>query len=101
MGATAFMYEGAPNWPEPDVSWDIIERHRGEHARHRATAIRAFIKCGEQCRFKHDLSRCVCSELVGETNQSRSVDVVSPDHWEMSAVRFVGYVVADWETAQL
>src|SRR5581483_11365171 len=55
-GATALMYEGAPNWPEPDRFWDIIERHRVNTLYTAPTAIRAFIKWGEQWPLKHDLS---------------------------------------------
>src|SRR5207247_1463291 len=55
-GATALMYEGAPNWPEPDRFWDIIGRHRVNILYTAPTAIRAFIKWGEQWPLKHDLS---------------------------------------------
>ncbi|HEY8203841.1 MAG TPA: AMP-binding protein, partial [Pyrinomonadaceae bacterium] len=55
-GATALMYEGAPNWPEPDRFWDIIERHQVNTLYTAPTAIRAFIKWGEQWPLKHDLS---------------------------------------------
>ena len=35
-GATTLMYEGAPNWPEPDRFWGIIEEYGGQHSLHRA-----------------------------------------------------------------
>ena len=49
------MYEGAPNYPEPDRFWNIIERHRVNILYTAPTAIRAFIKWGEQWPLKHDL----------------------------------------------
>ena len=61
-GATVLMYEGAPNFPDFDRFWDIIERHKITIFYTAPTAIRAFIKWGEQYPFKHDLSSaCVCS----------------------------------------
>ncbi len=35
-GATSLMYEGAPNFPEPDRFWSIIDRHQGQRLLHRA-----------------------------------------------------------------
>ena len=35
-GATTLMYEGAPNWPEPDRFWKIIEEYRRQHSLYRA-----------------------------------------------------------------
>ena len=61
-GATVLMYEGAPNHPEPDRFWDIIERHRVNIFYTAPTAIRAFIKWGEHWPLRHDLSSCACSE---------------------------------------
>ncbi len=65
-GATTFMYEGAPNHPEPDRFWDIIERHRVNIFYTAPTAIRAFIKWGEQHPLKHDLSSLRLLGTVGE-----------------------------------
>ena len=47
-GATVFMYEGAPNYPDFDRFWDMIERHKINIFYTAPTAIRAFIKWGEQ-----------------------------------------------------
>src|SRR3989442_3245581 len=55
-GATTFMYEGAPNWPEPDRFWRIIEQNRINILYTAPTAIRAFIRCGDQWVKQHDLS---------------------------------------------
>jgi acetyl-CoA synthetase len=72
-GATALMYEGAPNWPEPDRFWDIIERHKVNTLYTAPTAIRAFIKWGEQWPVKHDLSSLRLLGTVGEP--------INPEAW--------------------
>src|SRR6188472_26467 len=48
-GATTLMYEGAPNWPEPDRFWKIIEEYRVNILYTAPTAIRAFIRWGGRC----------------------------------------------------
>ena len=55
-GATCLMYEGAPNHPEVDRFWDIVERHKVTLFYTAPTAIRAFIKWGDEHVAKHDLS---------------------------------------------
>jgi acetyl-CoA synthetase len=72
-GATALMFEGAPNWPEPDRFWDIIERHRVNIFYTAPTAIRAFTKWGEQWPSKHDLSSLRLLGTVGEP--------INPEAW--------------------
>jgi acetyl-CoA synthetase len=72
-GATALMYEGAPNWPEPDRFWEIIERHRVNILYTAPTAIRAFIKWGERWPLKHDLSSLRLLGTVGEP--------INPEAW--------------------
>jgi len=72
-GATSFMYEGAPNHPEPDRFWQIIERHRVNIFYTAPTAIRAFIKWGEQWPLKHDLSSLRLLGTVGEP--------INPEAW--------------------
>jgi acetyl-CoA synthetase len=72
-GATSLMYEGAPNWPEPDRFWEIIERHRVNILYTAPTAIRAFIKWGEQWPLKHDLSSLRLLGTVGEP--------INPEAW--------------------
>ena len=79
-GATVFMYEGAPNFPDFDRFWDIIERHKITIFYTAPTAIRAFIKWGEQYPLKHDLSSPETARHCRRADQSRSVDVVSRDH---------------------
>ncbi|HAF14341.1 MAG TPA: acetate--CoA ligase [Blastocatellia bacterium] len=72
-GATVLMYEGAPNYPQPDRFWDIIERHRVNIFYTAPTAIRAFIKWGEQWPLKHDLSSLRLLGTVGEP--------INPEAW--------------------
>jgi acetyl-CoA synthetase len=72
-GATALMYEGAPNWPEPDRFWRIVEQHQVNILYTAPTAIRAFIKWGEQWPLKHDLSSLRLLGTVGEP--------INPEAW--------------------
>lgn len=72
-GATTLMYEGAPNYPEPDRFWRLIERHRVSIFYTAPTAIRAFIKWGEQWPLKHDLSSLRLLGTVGEP--------INPEAW--------------------
>jgi len=72
-GATVLMYEGAPNWPAEDRFWDLIERHRVNILYTAPTAIRAFIKWGDQHVEKHDLSSLRLLGTVGEG--------INPEAW--------------------
>ena len=72
-GATVLMYEGAPNQPAPDRFWDIIERHRVTILYTAPTAIRAFMKWGEEWPKKHDMSSLRLLGSVGEP--------INPEAW--------------------
>jgi len=72
-GTTSFMYEGAPNWPEPDRFWKIIEENRINILYTAPTAIRAFIRWGDQWVKKHDLSSLRLLGTVGEP--------INPEAW--------------------
>lgn len=72
-GATVLMYEGAPNYPEPDRFWELIERHRVTIFYTAPTAIRSFIRWGEQWPLKHDLSSLRLLGSVGEP--------INPEAW--------------------
>jgi acetyl-CoA synthetase len=72
-GTTTLMYEGAPNHPGFDRFWDIIARHRVTIFYTAPTAIRAFIKWGEQHVLKHDLSSLRVLGTVGEP--------INPEAW--------------------
>jgi acetyl-CoA synthetase len=72
-GATVMMYEGAPNFPAEDRFWDIIQRHRVTILYTAPTAIRTFIKWGEEHVNKHDLSSLRLLGTVGEG--------INPEAW--------------------
>jgi len=72
-GASVLMYEGAPNFPEPDRFWTMIERHRVNIFYTAPTAIRAFLKWGDQWPSKHDLSSLRLLGTVGEP--------INPEAW--------------------
>ncbi len=72
-GSTTFMYEGAPNWPEPDRFWKIIEENRINILYTAPTAIRAFIRWGDKWVKKHDLSSLRLLGTVGEP--------INPEAW--------------------
>ena len=72
-GATILMYEGAPNWPEPDRFWNIVAKHQVSILYTAPTAIRAFMKWGEQWPAKHDLSSLRLLGTVGEP--------INPEAW--------------------
>ncbi len=72
-GATTLMYEGAPNWPEPDRFWKIIEEYRVNILYTAPTAIRAFIRWGDEWVKKHDLSSLRLLGSVGEP--------INPEAW--------------------
>jgi acetyl-CoA synthetase len=67
------MYEGAPNWPEPDRFWRIIEDYRVTILYTAPTAIRAFVRWGDHWVKKHDLSSLRLLGSVGEP--------INPEAW--------------------
>ena len=72
-GATIVMYEGAPNHPREDRFWDIIEKYRVSIFYTAPTAIRAFVKWGDQHPNGHDLSSLRVLGTVGEP--------INPEAW--------------------
>jgi acetyl-CoA synthetase len=72
-GATVLMYEGAPNFPAEDRFWDLIEKYQVSILYTAPTAIRAFIKWGDQHVEKHDLSSLRLLGSVGEG--------INPEAW--------------------
>jgi acetyl-CoA synthetase len=65
-GATSVMYEGAPDYPEKDVWWEIVERCGVTILYTAPTAIRACMKWGPQHPGKHDLGSLRLLGSVGE-----------------------------------
>lgn len=72
-GASVVMYEGAPNWPDEGRFWEIIEKYQVSIFYTAPTAIRAFIKWGNQWPEKHDLSSLRLLGTVGEP--------INPEAW--------------------
>ncbi len=72
-GATSLMYEGAPNFPKPDRLWDIIERHRVSVFYTAPTAIRSFVRQGDEWPNAHDMSSLRLLGTVGEP--------INPEAW--------------------
>ncbi|QEG34232.1 acetate--CoA ligase [Bythopirellula goksoeyrii] len=72
-GATCLMYEGAPNFPAEDRFWELVEKYRVSVFYTAPTAIRAFIKWGDEHVEKHDLSSLRLLGTVGEG--------INPEAW--------------------
>ena len=65
-GVTSVMYEGAPDYPEKDIWWDLCERYGVSVFYTAPTAIRACMKWGVEHPQKHDLSALRLLGTVGE-----------------------------------
>jgi len=72
-GATVMMYEGAPNWPECDRFWKIVDDHKVTIFYTAPTAIRAFTKWGDSWVQKHSLATLRLLGTVGEP--------INPESW--------------------
>jgi acetyl-CoA synthetase len=72
-GATALMYEGAPNFPDFDRFWQMIDRHKVNIFYTAPTAIRAFIKWGSEYPKRHRLDSLRLLGTVGEP--------INPEAW--------------------
>jgi len=72
-GATVLMYEGAPNWPDEGRFWELIEKYRVSIFYTAPTAIRSFIKWGDEWVDKRDLSSLRLLGSVGEG--------INPEAW--------------------
>jgi len=69
----SLMYEGSPNFPANDRFWDIIARHKVTQFYTAPTAIRTFMKWGDDLPAKHDLSSLQLLGTVGEP--------INPEAW--------------------
>jgi acetyl-CoA synthetase len=72
-GATVLMYEGAPDWPQKDRFWSLIEQHGVTIFYTAPTAIRAFMRWGVDWPGRHDLSSLRLIGSVGEP--------INPEAW--------------------
>ncbi|MEZ4869624.1 MAG: acetate--CoA ligase [Caldilineaceae bacterium] len=73
LGATSFMYEGAPAYPNPDRYWEQIERYGLTILYTAPTAIRAFMRLGEEWTDKHPMPTLRLLGSVGEP--------INPEAW--------------------
>jgi acetyl-CoA synthetase len=80
-GATVLMYEGAPDWPQKDRFWSLIERYGVTVFYTAPTAIRAFMRWGTAWPEQHDLSSLRLLGSVGEP--------INPEAW-VWYFRFIG-----------
>jgi acetyl-CoA synthetase len=72
-GATVFMYEGAPTYPSPDRFWAMIARHKISILYTAPTAIRTFMRMGDEHIKRHDLASLRLLGSVGEP--------INPEAW--------------------
>jgi acetyl-CoA synthetase len=71
-GVTSVMYEGAPDYPDQDAWWQVVEQYRVSIFYTAPTAIRACMKWGEEYPGKHDLSSLRLLGTVGEPINPRA-----------------------------
>jgi acetyl-CoA synthetase len=72
-GATSLMYEGAPNWPDEGRFWQTVEKYSVNIFYTAPTAIRAFVKWGDEWPARYDLSSLRLLGTVGEP--------INPEAW--------------------
>ncbi len=72
-GTTGIMYEGAPDWPDKDRWWAMVEKYRVNILYTAPTAIRAFMRWGSKYPDSHDLSSLRLLGSVGEP--------INPEAW--------------------
>lgn len=73
VGATSIIFEGVPNYPEPDRFWEVVERYGVNIFYTAPTAIRAIMKNGEDWPNKRNLSTLRLLGTVGEP--------INPEAW--------------------
>ena len=74
LGITSLIFEGTPDYPAQDRWWDIVERHGVNILYSTPTAVRMFMKFGEEWINKHDLSSLRILGTVGEP--------INPEAWK-------------------
>ncbi|MBZ6493878.1 acetate--CoA ligase [Natrinema longum] len=72
LGTTSVMYEGTPDYPDKDRLWEIVEKNEVDIFYTAPTAIRAFMKWGEEYTQNHDLSSLRLLGTVGEPINPRA-----------------------------
>ena len=94
VGATVFVTENTPDYPDPGIWWKLIEEQKINIFYTAPTAIRMFMKTGEEWPKKYDLSLPPRDRIRGRTPQPGGVRVVSPCDWRRP-VPDRRYLVAD------
>ncbi|AKG04846.1 AMP-dependent synthetase [Salimicrobium jeotgali] len=74
-GASIVMFEGTPDYPEPDRLWELVERYKVTHLGISPTLVRGMMKHGESWIDRHDLSSL---EVIGSTGEPWNPE---PWHW--------------------
>jgi len=74
FGCSTIMYEGVPDYPEPDIWWRIVEKHRVTKMWISPTGVRALMKYGDEYPAKHDLNSINLVVCAGE--------VLNPPAWK-------------------
>lgn len=74
FGGTIVLFEGAPNWPNPDRLWEIVERNRVTQLGISPTAIRLLKASPLEWVSKHDLSSL---RILGSTGEAWD-----PESWQ-------------------
>jgi len=72
-GATSLMFEGVPNYPQPDRFWEIVEKYKVNIFYTAPTALRAMMKDGDQWPLGRDISSLRLLGSVGEP--------INPEAW--------------------
>jgi len=97
-GVTTIFREGAIDWPNPGTAWDIVERYGVTKMFTAPTAIRMFMRYGEQHPAAHDLTSLRVIACAGEP--------LNPEAWHWAQTYLAGdgkwgYVVDNWWQTEL
>jgi len=94
VGVTSVIFEGAPDYKDPSTWWKIVEKYRVNKFYTAPTAVRLFMKYGEQWPEAHDLSSLKILGSVGEP--------INPEawHWYYEHIGHKNCAIVDtwWQT---
>jgi len=94
VGVTSVIFEGAPDYKDPSTWWKIVEKYRVNKFYTAPTAVRLFMKYGEQWPEAHDLSSLKILGSVGEP--------INPEawHWYYEHIGHENCAIVDtwWQT---
>jgi acetyl-CoA synthetase len=97
-GVTTLFREGAIDYPSPDIAWEIVERYGVTKMFTAPTAIRMFMRYGEQYPARHDLTSLKVLACAGEP--------LNPEAWRWAQTHLAGdgkwgYVIDNWWQTEL